>query len=148
MSADPLRPFRPPGSKPAAPPRDSPASEPDGYRAFQSGGKPARLEMRMAGGVSVFKAYNAITEIIYDRKTEGLIALQYSVKQFIITGQNLEPVLDAILAGTCEWVAELASGESAASGKPSITKITAGAVPAMPQPKPAAPKPAPKDERG
>jgi hypothetical protein len=129
---DPLAPFRRPGAPRAARPaggQERPHGPP-GYRAFglaRGPARPLRLEFRAATGLAVARAYTLLTEIAYDRDHYGLIILLFGQRKVTLHGRHLRPVVDALLAGTCEFITEIRDGEEAQEGAPAITRIvTAG----------------------
>jgi hypothetical protein len=105
-----------------------------GYRAFAvapGNVKPLRLDIRPARGLSIARPYNAISEIAYDREGFTGILLFWPNKLVTINGHNLRPVVEALLAGTCEWLAEFDDSGKWTPGAPIINKITtAGPKPA------------------
>jgi hypothetical protein len=131
-----LAPFRKVGAVPAA--RAEEAAEPEaaatGYRAFgiASGtAKPSRLDIRVARGLAVARHYSTLSEIAYDREGYTGILLFWPGKLVTIKGHHLKPVIEALLAGTAEFLAELTDGETWQRGGPVITQITtAGSKPA------------------
>ncbi len=156
---DPLAPFRVPGSIPAAQPdgydrgpqegpteRAAPEpqegpSEPEpepwaGYRAYavaSNGNRPQRLEIRGADGVCFARAYHTLNEVTYDRTTCGEVLLLFLAKIVTFKGRNLQPVIEALIAGSCEFIAQIGEGEQAEEGAPVIdelTVITPGETPA------------------
>jgi hypothetical protein len=127
-SDDVLAPFRKPGAPRA--PRQSHDQEkphsPPGYRAFglaRGPAKPLRLEFRTATGLAVARAYALLTEIAYDRDHYSIIVLLFGGRKVTLQGRNLRPIVDALLAGTVEFLAELRDGEEAQDGAPAITRI-------------------------
>ena len=119
---DPLAPFRARGAKAQAP-----AIIPQkGYRAFAtaaSGAKPARLDIRPKTGMAVARLYSAITEIAYDRGEYTGILLVLPGKLIKVRGRGLKPVVDALIAGTCEYITELPDAERPQDGAPVIERI-------------------------
>ena len=130
---DPLAAFRRPGAAPATlqPPEVAVAA----YRAFATAGgatKPLRLDIRPHEGMAVARPYTAIAEIVYDRPAYTGILIVFSGKLFKLRGRNLQPVVDALIAGTCEFVAQLGEGEEAQDGEPVIESIEAVTPPVKP----------------
>jgi len=132
---DPLAPFVPVGHRRAAPvfqrkPEEAATAAlevPIGYRAYAVASgptRPLRLEMRPSeGGIAILRPYSSILEIAYDRAGYTGIWLTFPQVKFAILGSGLKPVIEALAAGTCEWIAEAADGESAPPGQPVITQI-------------------------
>jgi hypothetical protein len=110
-----------------------------GYRAFgvASGqARPLRLDIRATEGLSVARAYSSLLEIAYDRHDYSGILLLFPQKIVTIKGRNLRPVVDALLAQTCEYLQQIGQGERAATDAPVIDDIqTAGAPAGKPTPK-------------
>jgi hypothetical protein len=134
-----LAPFRKPGSVPAARPEEQAESQaqtqqPTGYQAFGIAGgtaKPLRLDIRVARGLAVARPYSGISEIAYDREGYTGILLLWPGKLVTISGHNLRPVVEALLAGTCEFLAEFDDSGKWQPGAAIINKITtAGPKPA------------------
>jgi hypothetical protein len=120
--------FRRPGARPAVSPaaEREPKQELGGYRAFSvasGAARPLRLDIRPKDGLAVARLYSGLTEIAYDRAGYGGILLVFGAKLVKLRGRNLRPVVDALLAGTCEYVAELGDGEEARDGEPVIDRI-------------------------
>lgn len=122
--------YRRPGTVPAAMPEtdDAPpeANASSSYQAFGisgSAGKPARLDMRGKGDMGVVRPYNAITEINYDQEHYTGILIFFTANIVTITGKNLKPVVDALINGTCEFLAELRDGQEAEPGAPVIEQM-------------------------
>jgi hypothetical protein len=138
MTADPLAPFRRPGALPAAPPEPDDPTEPSqaapvGYRAYgvAATGKPLRLDIRPARGLAVARPYAALTEIAYDRHGyTGILLFFIGGKLVTVTGHHLKPVVEALLTGTCEFLAELDDGGKWQPQTPVITKIVTAQKPA------------------
>jgi hypothetical protein len=119
---DPLAPFRARGAKPAAPPqRPAPRYQAVGTASGTS--KPTRLDIRPKTGMAFARLYSSISEIAYDRGDYTGILLVLPGKLVKIRGRNLQPVVEALLAGTAEFIAELKDGDSTAEGVPVITRI-------------------------
>jgi hypothetical protein len=135
VTHDVLAPFRRPGSTPATSPAAQRDRELAGYRAYgvASGpARPLRLDIRPKDGLAVARLYSALTEIAYDRTGYSGILLVFTGKLVKLRGRNLRPVVEALLAGTCEYVAELGDGEQAKDGEPVIDRIEGVATPARP----------------
>ncbi len=145
---DPLAPFRKAGAPRAARPareQEKPQGSPS-YRAFglaRGPARPLRLEFRTATGLAVARAYALLTEIAYDRDHYSIIVLLFGGRKVTLQGRNLRPIVDALLAGTVEFLAELRDGEEAQDGAPAITRIvtaSSGPIPGDAPHKPAAAK--------
>jgi hypothetical protein len=120
MSADVLLEFRRPGAVVRERHDDAP-----GYEAFgvaNGAAKPLRLDIRLKAGFAVARAYTSFTEIQYDRASYMAIIL-VGGKQLKLNGRNLRSVVEALLTGTCEFVAELAEGQTVPEGAPVIESI-------------------------
>lgn len=145
QAGDLLAPFRRDGALPKAQPQERPQPQAGGYRAFgvASGqAKPVRLDIRAAKGLAVARGYSSLAEIAYDRASYTGIMLLFPQKLVTIKGRNLKPVVESLLAGTCEFLQQAGEGEQAEGGAPVIEEIiTAGATPAA---RDAPAKPAPK----
>jgi hypothetical protein len=127
LTQDVLAPYRRPGSRPAGfsqPPRE--AQPEPGYRAFgvASGSvRPLRLEIRPKDGLAVARLYSGLSEIAYDRTDYTGILLVFATRLVKLRGRNLRPVIEALLAGTCEYLAELRAGDQPQDGAPVIERI-------------------------
>jgi hypothetical protein len=147
-SDDVLAPFRKPGALRAPRLAQHPAESQGlpGYRAFglaRGPARPLRLEFRTATGLAVARAYALLTEIAYDRDHYSIIVLLFGGRKVTLQGRNLRPAVEALLAGTVEFLAELRDGEDAPDGAPAITRITtasSGPIPGDAPHKPAAAK--------
>jgi hypothetical protein len=127
MTVDVLAPYRRNGASPslAPPPLVTPPAPP-GYRAFAvatSGAKVIWLELRTGDGVTIARLASGLMEIAYDRPDYTCMLLVFAGKTVKLRGRNLRPVVDALLAGTCEYVAELANGEQPEEGAPVIDRM-------------------------
>jgi hypothetical protein len=114
--------FRLPGAKPAAPPPQAATR----YRAFyaaSSSAKPLRLEIRLKSGMSAARLYSGISEIAYDRGDYTGILLTTPGKLIKVRGRHLKPVVESLIAGTAEFIAELKDGDRTPDGVPVITSI-------------------------
>ncbi len=126
MTHDVLAPFRRPGSMAAGAAAAQRDHEPAGYRAYGAASGPARplrLDIRPRDGLAMARLYSALTEIAYDRTGYAGILLVFTGKLVKLRGRNLRPVVEALLAGTCEYVAELGDGEQVRDGEPVIDRI-------------------------
>jgi hypothetical protein len=125
MPEDLLAPYRR-GGTPAPAPTSPRAGK--GYSAFSAvragGAKPQRLELRPKDGLAVARLYSALSEIAYDRADyTGILLIFPAGRAIRIHGKQLRPVADALLAGTCEYLAELKDGEVAPEGAPVIERM-------------------------
>jgi hypothetical protein len=74
--------------------------------------------------MAVARLYSGITEIAYERAGDCTgILLVMPGKMVKVRGKRLRPVVDALLAGTCEYLAELRDGEQPDDSAPLITSI-------------------------
>ncbi len=121
-ATDPLAGFRTRDAR-APLPAHTPAPS---YRAFGTAAgstKPVRLDVRVKGGMSVARLYSSIQEIAYDRDSYSGILLVVAGKVIKIRGRGLQPVVEALLTGTCEFIAERKEGESFDEHAPVIDRI-------------------------
>jgi hypothetical protein len=118
--------FRPPGSAPAITP-ELPEAAPGRYSAFavaQGAAKPQRLDIRPRDGLAVARLYSGLAEIAYDRAEYTGILLVFASKLVKVRGRNLRPVVEALLTGTCEYIAERGEGDELPDdGRPVIEHI-------------------------
>ena len=125
MSAapDPLAPFRTQGARPASTaPR--PPSRYQAYAAASGAVKPARLDIRPKSGMAVARLYSGITEIAYEQGSDCTgILLVLPGKMIKVRGCRLRPIIDSLLAGTCEFLAELRDDERPDDNAPVIEHI-------------------------
>ncbi len=119
---DPLAAFRTRGAR-AAPAASITAPAYRAHGTAAGGAKPLRLDIRVKGGMSVARLYSSITEIAYDRDTYTGILLIVPGKVIKIRGRGLQPVVEALLAGTCEFLAERQEGEPFDEHAPVIERI-------------------------
>jgi hypothetical protein len=100
---DPIAAFRPAG---AAAPVLSPR-EPVRYRAYAvARERPARIDIRPGDGDLCYApSYASLLNIAYDRECTGVI-LTFSTMLVKIDGCRLRPVVDALIAGTCQFIEE------------------------------------------
>jgi hypothetical protein len=93
----------------------------------------------------VARAYALLTEIAYDRDHYSIIVLLFGGRKVTLQGRNLRPAVEALLAGTCEFLAEIRGGEEAPEGAPAITRIVTASNAAIPGDAPAKPTAAKAD---
>jgi hypothetical protein len=125
LHSDPLAPFRAPGARPLAP-LPAPERSRSAYRAFSAttgAARPQRLEIRPKTGMSIARPYSAITEIAYERGVYTGILLVLQGKLIKIRGRSLKPVIEALVAGTCETLVEIKDGDRVEDGTPVIDRI-------------------------
>ncbi len=126
-AVDPLAEFRRPGSIPAA----LPDVEDTGYRAFSvasGSARPLRIDIRPARSLAFSRFYAGLSEIQYDHLDYSGVILVFATKRVRLKGRNLRPVIEALNAGTCEYVAELDDGDTAPDDDaPVIEQISIGA---------------------
>jgi hypothetical protein len=80
--------------------------------------------------MAIARAYSSLSEIAYDRAAYSAIFLLFPQKFVTIKGRNLRPVVEALLAQTCEYLQQICEGERAEPSAPVIIEIqTAGAAP-------------------
>ena len=73
--------------------------------------------------MAVARLYSSITEIAYDRGEYTGILLVLTGKLIKVRGRGLKPVVDALLAGSCEYIAELRDDERPEDDSPVIERI-------------------------
>ncbi len=131
MTPDLLAPYRRSGL-PSAAPLARAASAParfTGYRAFavaEGGTKLQWLELRTGDGVTIARLYSGLAEIAYDHVDYTGLVLLFSGRLARLTGHHLRPVVEALLAGTCQYLVELLPGERFEEGAPVIERIELG----------------------
>jgi hypothetical protein len=122
-------------AEPTTPQEASPEPEHTGYCACgiaRGPDKPKRIELRCAKGLAVARPYSAISEIAYDRAKYSGFLLLFPGKLVTIRGRNLKPVIEALLASTCEFLQQIGEAEKAERGKPVITQLIITNSPARP----------------
>ncbi len=122
MTRDKLAPFRKAGMAPAAPPEadDTPKAAAAKVYGVETGGqRPQRLTIIRAGGIGHAWPYSALGEVAYGWGPYSILQLAFGPQRLVkITGRDLKPVVDAVIAGTCVFIAEMDAEDG-----PAITSI-------------------------
>jgi hypothetical protein len=96
--SDPLARYRPGASSQST-------AQNGAYQAFGTKEHPARVDVRPKDGPSRAYLYTGISEITHDREGEGIL-LNMPGKTVKILGRNLQPIAEALIAGTCAFIEE------------------------------------------
>jgi hypothetical protein len=84
---------------------DQMAGDPHHYAAYGSGNRSQeRLEIRQVLGAWHAPSYRYLMDVVFNGRYGTEIVLTYSFLLVEIRGRNLQPVISAILEGTCTFI--------------------------------------------
>ncbi|MBS0448502.1 MAG: hypothetical protein JSR59_21480 [Proteobacteria bacterium] len=112
--------FRPPG-------RTAPLeAESPTYRAFTVAGfgsRATRVQMRPRSGLAFARLHSSLIDIVWDVEDDSEFLLEFPGRLVRIRGKNLSPLIEAMVFGTCESIAEVRPTDRVAAGATVVERI-------------------------